>query len=317
MVALAGGGGVQPINFKHAQQVTGKTFSPEVAVKDPATNYTTGLAGKEFRIETTGGLKGAKCETTQKISDNNGTVKADCSAEEYGSLEFKIIDVAANQSLGAFSVYLTENGSGFPQEGTKGAYTIFIIRKNFSTPLNTTYYLEAQLHKNGEITTNYEDVEFFSWQLLDGSVVMTGAKAEKNRIMWFEQVHPQLAVIRVVAVMKDGSTAESGVITVTTGPSTDTYSSNDEKPVPTPAMTPQPVKNSVGGETESEETVSEPTPVPVIISASESAEANQQLMDEIDALKQKVAEQEVELNVLQKIVESLRSMVAGWFGRGE
>lgn len=316
--AMAGGGAVQPLNFSHAQQISGKSFSPEVAIKDPDTGYSTPLSGREYVIQADGSLAGSSCDTTQRISDSSGKIKANCKADVFGKFGFNVIEVSSGANHAYFEVYFTESSSGFPEQGSTGTYTANIKQASFSTTLNATFTLEAVLKKDGQVTSNYDDVNFFRWEVLDGSISTLSAKEAKNRVLEFKNTHSGKTTLRVVVMMTDGSRVESGAIVISTV----------NPPSPTPVA--QPKTESGEQKTGQGSTTSSPspsvnsspkatakpslTPSPVATpSPSATTSAEPQFQAEIESLKQQVAEQQEQLNLLQKIINNLKNFIESLF----
>ncbi len=217
--AQAGGGTVQPINFSDSQQIGGKSFSPVVAIKDPNTNYSSYLAGREFTIQAHSDLAGASCITTQKISDSQGQIKADCKADIYGNFTFDIVD-ANGVSNAAFHIIFTDpaqlSGSGFDEHTPAGAYTVVITSGNQIVKPNQVFSPLAELRKDGHSVSNYDEVDYFRWEVLQGSFVF-----EPNTNPDHLMKNPKIflpgvgkTIIRVTAILKNGSSYQSGAVTI-------------------------------------------------------------------------------------------------------
>ncbi len=231
---FAGGGSITPINFADSQQVTGKSFSPVVAVKDPASNYSSPWVGKEFSIQAHGDLAGASCSTTQRVSDSQGQIKADCHADAYGNFAFDIVDSSGGNN-GTFRVIFVEpgqgSGSGFNEQSPSGEYVVTIISGNKTVMPNQVFYVESQLKKDGQPVSNYDDVDYFRWEVLQGSMVIVTSN-HLNQNPGIKVPDLGKTVIRCTAIMKNGKTYESGAVTITVAWPT-------PSPVPTPAATSQ------------------------------------------------------------------------------
>lgn len=314
-IVYAGGGSIQPINFAHAQQIAGKSFNPEVAIKDPSTGYQTYLSGQEYTIKATGGLPGAFCETTQKISDQQGRIKASCKADSYGKFGFDVIH-ANGENHAHFDIYFTENSSGFSTEGSQGTYTVSIDQTSFTIAPNTSFILSAQLKKNGEVTTDYSDLQYFYWQVLEGSLTSPqNAQTTKNSSQ-FMSGSSDKTVVRVIAIMNDGSQVESGAITITfTGLTKTNPVKQTPATSPVPTATNESVIAPIQVTSSNSMLLMAGSQLPTSLEASISAltEQNTRLTSEVEELKQENEYQEQQLTILQSIVKKLQNMLSSVF----
>lgn len=240
--ALAGGGSIRPTNFAEGQQITGKSFSPVVIITDPASGWTQPWSGQEYNMRAHGDLAGASCDTTQRVSDGQGQIKANCKADVFGTFAFDI--TAADGSNNAtFTVFFTDpsqtSGSGFNEQTPAGDYTVHITNGNLSVTPNQVFSLNAEVKQNGQSMSNYDAVDYIRWEVLQGSMSIVTSSDHLNKNPQIRISDVGRTVIKATAVMKDGRTFQSGAITVTVA-YPPTPSPTPRVAIPSPTSPPSP-----------------------------------------------------------------------------
>jgi len=157
------------------------------------------------------------------VSDSQGQIKADCKADVYGNFAFDLVN-AAGVNNGTFSVVFTDpeqlSGSGFDEQTPPGAYTVVITSGNQTVKPNQIFSPSSELKKDGQTVSNYDEVDYFRWEVLQGSIVFP-PNANPDHLMKNPKIFLPDAgktVIRVTAIMKNGTSYQSGAVTIDSTP---------------------------------------------------------------------------------------------------
>jgi hypothetical protein len=280
--AFAGGGEYRPLNFSWGQQISGKSFSPEIEVNDNNGK----VIGETFVFEAQGGLAGASCSTTQGTSDGSGKIKANCKADAYGKFVFTVRPISnpSRNSTVNIDVYFTEpgqgSGSGFPETGSPGVYQVVVSPNGTTVTQNETFTLEAKLKRpDGSFLSDQEyvqEVQSFRWTVLQGSIVTSPSQPSShgNRVLRYFSPDTGKTVMKVTAVLNNGQTIDSGAFTITTNAKTQPSPSPTTKPktsaTPTPKATTSP-KPTASIKPSGSPAASDSTDVSVEVSTLESS----------------------------------------------